>query len=184
MNGTTVFNRCFVTRVALVFAMSSWSALAVAEVTDKAANGFTSVNRITVKRAPDTVWQALINIGHWWSKDHTYSGDASNFYLEPRAGGCFCESLPSGGSVEHLHVVFVQRPKTLRMVGGLGPLQALGVTGSWTFDLVARPDGGTDITLTAVVGGYRKEGLDGFAAPVDGVLHEQLGRLAALVDKP
>ena len=169
----------------LLFVAMVRPATVAAAVTDKAANGFTSVNAVVVKAGPEQVWHALVaDIGKWWNPEHSWSGDAANLSIEPRAGGCFCEALPGGGSVEHLRVVFVQRPKLLVLHGGIGPLQALGVAGAFTFALQARPDGGTQITLTARVGGYRKEGLDSLAAPVDGVLGEQIARLAALVDRP
>ena len=159
-------------------------ALATADVTDAAPNGFSCVNRAVVKAPPAQVWQAIVaDVAKWWSPAHSWSGDAANFSIEARAGGCFCEALPGGGSVEHLRVVFVQPPKLLRMTGGLGPLQAMGVAGSFSFELSPQPDGGTRITLTAAVGGYRAGGLDGFAAPVDRVLGEQLARLAQFVDK-
>ena len=58
-----------------------------------------------------------------------------------------------------------------------------GVAGSFSFELSPQPDGGIRITLTAAVGGYRPGGLDGFTAPVDRVLGEQLARLAQFVDK-
>jgi hypothetical protein len=63
------------------------------------------------------------------------------------------------------------------MSGGLGPLQALGVAGSLTIDLV--PDGeGTHLVLTYAVGGYFDGGLASLSSPVDEVLGGQMDRLA------
>ena len=43
------------------------------------------------------------------------------------------EVLPDGGFVRHMDVVFHQPGKTLRMTGGLGPLQGMGVSGGNVF---------------------------------------------------
>lgn len=105
--------------------------------------------------------------------------------IETEAGGCLCESLPNGGSVQHMEVVYAEPGVSLRMHGGLGPLQAMGVAGAMTFALEAS-DKGTEITLTYVVGGYApgKGGLGALAGPVDGVVRGQLESLARYVDEP
>jgi hypothetical protein len=36
------------------------------------------------------------------------------------------------GGVRHMQVVYVDPGKTLRMIGGLGPLQSMAATGSMT----------------------------------------------------
>jgi len=41
---------------------------------------------------------------------------------------------------------------------------------------------GTDLSLTYNVGGYVKDGLASWAAPVDGVLGEQVARLKSLIE--
>jgi hypothetical protein len=50
-------------------------------------------------------------------------------------------------------VVFVDPGKTLRMRGGLGPLQGLGVAGAMTFTIAAT-ESGSELTYRYVVGGY------------------------------
>jgi hypothetical protein len=50
---------------------------------------------------------------------------------------------------------------------------------SWT---LAEKDGATMLAWIYDVGGYAKGGLDKWAAPVDGVLAEQLGRLRKYVE--
>ena len=113
-------------------------------------------------------------------------GDSKNLSLDATAGGCFCETLPDGGSVEHLRVVYVEPGKTLRLRGALGPLQSMAVAGAMTFSFEASgpSDDVTQITLTYTVGGYYPGGLDILAEAVDGVLRGQLERLAAYVEMP
>ena len=45
------------------------------------------------------------------------------------------EKLPDGGFVRHLQIVYYQPGKSLRLTGGLGPLQELGVHGSLVFSV-------------------------------------------------
>jgi uncharacterized protein YndB with AHSA1/START domain len=154
------------------------------EVVDASASGFTSRNTVHVSAAPDAVYEALVNeIHEWWDAAHTYTADSTNMSLDAEAGGCLCESLPSGGSVQHMEVVYADPGKTLRLRGGLGPLQGMGVTGAMTFELQASDDG-TQITLSYAVGGYTpgEGGLAGLAGPVDGVVGGQLAHLAQYVD--
>jgi uncharacterized protein YndB with AHSA1/START domain len=152
-----------------------------AAVNDAAAGGFSVTEAVHIAAAPDKVYAALIAPGTWWSSRHTFSHDAANLTLDARAGGCWCEKLPGGGSVEHLTVVFADPGKVLVLRGALGPMQGLGVEGALTIKLAAAGDG-TDLTLTYNVGGYLKDGLTSWAAPVDGVLGEQVGRLKALIE--
>ena len=42
----------------------------------------------------------------WWDPSHTWSGSAKNLTFEPKAGGCFCEKLADGGSVQHGRVIY------------------------------------------------------------------------------
>lgn len=150
---------------------------AQAEVTDKAATGFTSVHQLTIHAPPPEVYGALTEgIGRWWDAAHSYSGIATNFSMDARAGGCFCERLPGGGSVEHMRVVFADPGKMLRLHGGLGPLQSMGVTGAMSFTL-SETDEGTRLDYRYVVGGHSEDGLDMLAEPVDRVQLGQLQRL-------
>src|SRR3984893_5474554 len=110
-------------------------------VSDVASNGVTSKIDTHIAASPDKVYAALIEPARWWSSDHTFSGDANNLHLEARAGGCWCETLPNGGSVMHSTVVYVNPGKTLRLRGALGPLQELAVTGALTWKLEPAPDG-------------------------------------------
>ena len=154
------------------------------EVVDGSSAGFTSRNIVRVHAPAETAYRALAeNVGRWWDPDHTYTGDSKNLSLDPTAGGCLCETLPDGGSVEHMRVVYVEPGKTLRLRGGLGPLQSMAVTGAMTFGFEASGNV-TQITLTYTVGGYYPSGLDQLAEAVDGVLRGQLERLAAQAETP
>ena len=149
------------------------------DVVDASSAGFTSSNVVRVEAPSDAVYRALTEeVSAWWLADHTYSDDSANVSLEATAGGCLCESLSDGGSVEHLRVVYVEPGKTLRLQGGLGPLQEMAVTGSMTFTVESSGDV-TQLTLTYTVGGYHPSGLAMVAEPVDGVLRAQLESLKA-----
>lgn len=130
---------------------------------------------------PDKVWRDLTHVERWWSGAHTYSGDAANLRLDPRAGGCWCERWGSQ-SIEHMRVVMVMERegvRTLRVTGGLGPLQDMGVSGVLTFT-VAPHANGAKLTMTYRVAGDAGLNLEQIAAPVDGVLMEQFARLSRL----
>ena len=104
------------------------------EVVDRSATGFTSRNIAHVEADADTVYRVLAeNVDRWWDAAHTYTGDSTNMSLDATAGGCLCETLPDGGSVEHMRVVYAEPGKTLRLQGGLGPLQSMAVAGAMTF---------------------------------------------------
>ena len=155
---------------------------AAAAVTDASANGFTVVEVFQTSAPPAKVYGELIQPSHWWSAEHSYSHDAANFTLDARAGGCWCEKLPDGGSVQHMTVVLAMPGKQLRMRGALGPFQALGVDGSLTIVLAPTPDGGTAVRATYALGGYYKDGFATLAAAGDAVLAEQFTRLKSDIE--
>ena len=154
---------------------------ASAEVTDVAPDGF-SVSEVAHIAAPsDKVYAALIAPQHWWSSKHTFSGNAANLTLDAKAAGCWCETMPDGGSVEHMAVVFVSPGKVLRLRGAMGPFQEMAATTVMTWSL--KPSGdGTDVTLVSATGGYVKGGLQNLAPVVDRVFGDQLARLKSYVE--
>jgi uncharacterized protein YndB with AHSA1/START domain len=155
------------------------SASTQAEVKEASEAGFTVSHVKTVPASPDKVWAALVEPGRWWSPAHSWSGDAKNFSLDPRAGGCFCERW-SAGEVEHGRVVFAVKGQMLRVRGALGPLQSEAVTGTLTFTL--KPEGtGTRISVDYVVGGHARFAMKDVASGVDGVIGEQVAALAKLL---
>lgn len=148
-----------------------------AEIKDSAPNGFTIENSQVVPVDADTAWNALVNdVGRWWPKDHTWWGDAGKLSIQPRAGGCFCE-INGARQAWHMTVTFVDPGSTLRMTGGLGPLQGMGLGGVLEWRL-AEADGGTRITLWYRAGGYTPDDLQKFVPVVDQVQGLQLGGLA------
>jgi uncharacterized protein YndB with AHSA1/START domain len=152
------------------------------EVLDATPGGFAVKSVATIAAPRARVYDALLAVGRWWDPAHSYSGDAKNLSIDARPGGCFCETLPDQGGVQHAMVVLVMPGKTLRLVGGLGPLQESGLQGSLTFALADR-EGGTDVTMSYSVGGYRQGGLAALAPIVDTVLGAQLRRLQSFVEK-
>lgn len=138
----------------------------------------------TVSATRDQAWDVLLSPSAWWNEEHSFSGDAENFYLEAEAGGCFCEVLPStddrrvAGSVRHLEVVLIDPPSTLRLTGALGPLQGEPVEGVLTIKVEA-VDEGTQVVFEYAVGGPSRLRTDRIAPAVDAVIGNQLARLAA-----
>jgi hypothetical protein len=152
-----------------------------AAVVSAAANGFEVREAAHIAAKADTVYAAVVMPSRWWDSSHTYSRNAANLILDARAGGCWCETLAGGSTVQHLIVVLAMPGKTLRLRGALGPLQGLGVDGAMTWKITPSQDG-SDIELTYAVGGYAKDGLDKLAGPVDGVLDEQVQRLKQFIE--
>ena len=146
------------------------------------ASGFVVRHDVVIDAPSAEVWRSLVDdVGAWWNPQHTYSGDSKNLSIDPRPGGCFCETFPAGGGAEHLRVVYLAPNEMLRMSGGLGPLQALGVAGSLSWKLT---DAGssTAVEVTYAVGGYMEGGFERLAPAVGAVIGEQLGRLKRFVE--
>lgn len=149
-----------------------------AEVKEVSDSGFTVSRVVTVPASPDKVWAALVQPARWWSSAHSWSGDAGNFSLDPKAGGCFCERWAQG-EVEHARVVHVVKDKLLRLSGAFGPLQSEALTGTPTFTLSVEGSG-TKFSIDYVVGGHARFAFKDVAPAVDGVLGEQVASLAKL----
>ena len=140
---------------------------------------------ITVDAPIQQVWDTLRAPQRWWNKEHTYSGDSANLYIDAQATGCFCERLPGRkGSVEHGHIVYVEAPRIMRLSSALGPLQAEAVVGTLTFKLDPEGSNATRVTLDYVVSGYVRAGADTLAPKVDEVLGVQLAGLKAAAVSP
>ncbi len=148
-----------------------------AELLESTAAGFVSQHQLVLEVPPAQAYMALTRDIHlWWDASHSYGGDAARFSLQARAGGCFCEQLEDGGSVEHMRVVRVLPGAVLTMQGGLGPLQDMAVNGSMSFVLQPH-EAGSMLIYRYSVGGYTPGGLEPIAAPVDQVQLGQLQRL-------
>ncbi|WP_417623177.1 SRPBCC family protein [Parasphingorhabdus sp.] len=165
---------------------------AQAEVTNTADNGFTVQHQTVISGDTEAVWKAMIAPSQYWSADHSWTGNAENFYLVPQAGGCFCELIrttsvenikSSDGSIQHMRVIYAHNNRMLRLSGALGPLQGEAVIGTLTMLLQPQGDA-TVVRFTYKVGGYMEFPIDEIAPAVDGVIGEQLMRLSALFGNP
>lgn len=157
--------------------------LSRADVADSAANGFTVKLAVTIRASPQDVYSRLVHhIGDWWDPAHTFSGDAHNLSIDDKPMGCFCEKLADGGGVRHMEVVNADPEKVLVLVGGLGPLQAMAVTGSLTIQLAPVRDDGTRVAVVYAVTGYSPAGMNALAEPVNTVLTQQFVRLKSFVE--
>lgn len=171
---------------ALIAAGLALAAPAAAEVTSTTGNSFVSRHEVTVKATPKEVWLALISPSEWWTSEHTWSGDSKNLTLMPKAGGCFCETIPEvdepgrftlEGSVEHMRVVQAYPESALRMVGALGPLQSEPVNGVLTIAISTTPKG-TRIVWEYNVGAAMRYEVPVISKAVDGVMGAQIMALA------
>lgn len=171
---------CFA--AALVSGAALVAAPAHAKVIDQSDIGFTVAHTAQVAASPEDVWKMLRLPDKWWSKEHSWSGDAANFWLDSQAGGCFCEKLPGEvggamGSVQHARIVFAKPNEMMRLSGAFGPLQGEAVTGTLTIQIKPTATGSA-IRFDYVVGGYMRFKVADVAPAVDKVLGEQLVGLA------
>lgn len=153
---------------------------AAAAATDVSPTGSLVVAQQDVKADPHRVFEALGEVDKWWNPRHTYSGNAANLSLQTQGPGCLCERW-DGNFVEHARVVYSSRDRTLRLEGGLGPLQELAVSAVLTFS-VKEAVGKTTLRLTYRISGSAAAGLQDLAGPVDFVMTEQLQRLVAYIE--
>lgn len=152
-------------------------ASALAAVTESDDAGFVSVHEVEIAAPPGRVFEALVaEVGKWWDPAHTYTGDAGNMTFNEFPA--LWERLSDEGFVRHMAIDMVRPPTTLRLSGGLGPLQPLAVAGAMTFDLAPSAKG-TRISYRYVVNGRR---LAQWAGPVDRVMAGQLARLRRYVE--
>jgi hypothetical protein len=166
-------------------AMLAAAAPGQAEVRSVEREGFVIHISTDVAAAPDAVFGALTRPADWWDSEHSWSGDARNMQMDPRVGGCWCETLPADGGVEHGRIVrFDPTSRSIIMDSLLGPLLTTGQTGRlhwrvegagpdrsrmiWTYQVTMLPSGNP--AQDAVL-----------AAAVDGVLSQQFARLVARV---
>ena len=151
-----------------------------AEVLHKSANGFAIEIIREVDVSADKAYQQFIQVGEWWLKEHSWFGSSKNFSIDPRAGGCFCE-IDGDREVLHMTVTHVEPGKEMHMVGGLGPLQLMGLSGGmlWRFESVSESK--TRIIHSYNVSGYTDNGTDNLAAIVDQVQSSQVDALVNLL---
>lgn len=166
---------------ALLAAAFCLPAPAAAKVIDQSEIGFTVAHTAQVAASPDDVWKMLRMPQKWWSQEHSWSGDAANFWLDSQAGGCFCEKLPDDGtglgSVQHARILFAKPGEMMRLSGAFGPLQGEALNGMLTIQIKATPKGSA-LRFDYVVGGYMRFKVADIAPAVDKVIGEQLVGLA------
>jgi uncharacterized protein YndB with AHSA1/START domain len=170
-----------VLRIGALFAVAAASGAAQAAVVEAGAYGFAIEQTVHIKASPDKVYSALVRPAKWWNPEHTFSQSSANLSLDARAGGCLCEKLPHGGSVQHLVVVVADPGHTLRLRGAMGPMQGQGVDGALTFTLTPK-EGGTDLKLENSVGGFARGGLAQLPRAVDAMLADLLAHFKNYCD--
>lgn len=148
---------------------------AAAEVASSGPHGFEVRSSVNLVVPVAQAYAAFGRVNGWWSDDHTYSGKAANMKLALTPGGCFCETIPAGGGVEHMRVAVVQPNERIVMTGSLGPLLYEAASGVMDvqFERIA---GGSRVTMTYRAAGFANGNGDKLAAPVDQVLAEQMKR--------
>ncbi|TPH18146.1 SRPBCC domain-containing protein [Litorilituus lipolyticus] len=153
-----------------------------AKVISKASNGFSIKIETKVPVNNEVAYQQFLKVGKWWHPDHTWFGKSESLTIIPEVGQCFCEKNGDKQAL-HMTISYVDPNKEIRMIGGLGPLQMLGIHGgmSWKFEPVT--DSTTKIIFTYQVSGYMDNGLDSLAPIVDKVQGIQLARLKAILSK-
>lgn len=149
--------------------------IATAQVVESSANGFLIQTSHELELNAERAYSAFVDgFSDWYDASHSYSGKAENLSLDLEKH-CMLERLSDGGFVRHMEIVFHQPGKLLRMTGGLGPLQGMGVSGAMTFTF-SESAGKSKIEMAYSVSGADHLKLDKIAAPVNQVLNIQLGR--------
>lgn len=167
-------------RIVCLFALLAGPLIATAAVQKSAADGFLIAHAFESAAPAARIYVALSTPARWWDPAHTWSGDAANLSLEARVGGCFCERW-GDRAAEHLRVVWAAPPTELRLQGGLGPLQEMGVAGVLRYQL-RKTDTGTRVELSYRVSGDSLHELPAIAPAVDAVLVGQMSRLQRYLD--
>jgi hypothetical protein len=146
------------------------------------AGGFALAYTGHAHATPLEVYTAMTEIGHWWDPEHSWEGKAENLYMDLRIGGCFCEKLSNGGGVEHLRLVYFAPGKEIRLTGGLGPLQGMGMGGAMVW-AIEQTDDGSRVNWTYTAHGHGTEAaMQGLAPVVDSVQQQAFDRLLRYVE--
>jgi len=158
------------------------AAPASAEVVGASPNGFEVQEVVNLVVPQPSAYAAFGQVGQWWNKAHTYSGDAARMSLQLRPGGCLCEPLDGGGGIEHMRVTYLKPGEQIVLTGSLGPLlyQATAGVMDVKFERIA---GGTRVTMNYRAAGFARSDGDRLAPLVDQVLAEQMKRYRAYAAK-
>lgn len=162
------------------------AAPASAEVLNAGEHGLEVQQVVNLVVPQPQAFAAFGQVGRWWNKEHTYSGDASRMSLQLRPGGCWCETLDDGGGVEHMRVAYIQPGERVVLTGSLGPLLYEATTAVMDVK-VERIAGGSRVIMNYKAAGFAKGGAAAMAPLIDGVLADQMKRFrtyAAGAPKP
>jgi uncharacterized protein YndB with AHSA1/START domain len=162
--------------------MLAWPTFAAASITNLRPHSFISSHVVTFKgMRTEEAYRHFVRLPRWWDPSHSYSGKRSAIRFRARAGDCWCERLPGGGSVEHMRVQLVQPGKRLVMSGGLGPLMFQGVAATMDVSFLQTYGGDATVMIDYRVAGFAYGNADKNAGPVDKVLAAQVQRYADYV---
>ncbi|TQV88347.1 SRPBCC domain-containing protein [Aliikangiella coralliicola] len=151
-----------------------------AELISQDDYGFEIKIEKTVPVSQAKAYQQFLNVGQWWNAEHTWFGRSENLSIEAKAGGCFCE-FNGDKQALHMLVSYVHPNNEIRMIGGLGPLQGLGVHGGMSWRFVKIDENKTKIIFNYKVVGRMEGGLKTLGPVVDGVLNIQIMGLVSRV---
>ena len=158
--------------------LAAFSLPAYTDVVAASSSHYTLRHEAVSSLAPDALWNRLVHPESWWSPVHSYSGDAANLSLDPRAGGLWEEEW-DGGSVAHGTVLYVKQGEQLRLAAPFGPLQSMAVNVVWTITIT--PEGtGSKVVFDEIANGSGASNLDKIAGAVDGVKGEAINRLVTV----
>ena len=162
-------------KIIVALALLTASAPAAADVVTASSNGFEIRQTVPLVVKPEIAFAAFANLPSWWNAEHTYSGKAENLSLSLTPSGCFCESFPDGGGIEHMHVTYVDTGKRILMTGALGPLLYEATSGVMDVQIKSTA-GGSQLTLDYRASGFFNGGAAKLAPVVDKVLADQMRR--------
>jgi hypothetical protein len=111
---------------------------------------FQVTHSLTLPGTPEGLFdQVTGDISGWW--DHTMSEKPLKFYIEPKAGGGFCEIYDEkGNGVKHAEVILAERGKLLRFAGPLGLSgNAITLVTSYQFEAVGSDSVRLNVTVNA-----------------------------------
>ena len=160
---------------ALLPAVLFLSSPVCAELVKSGDEGFIAQQSVDIAADKAMVFRTMTGkVGEWWNPDHSFSGDAGNMLIDLE---CFCERW-GNNLVRHLNTeIWIEDSKVV-MEGGLGPLKELGLGGTMIWSLASNDDAGTTVSWKYHVHGFSETSVPELATAVDGVLKEQIDRLA------
>ena len=164
----------------ILFALLGFGSHVNAEVISSEPHGFEISIERTVKVNSAIAYAQFLKIDQWWSAEHTWFGDSGNLSIVAEVGGCFCEKSSTKEAL-HMTVSYVDPGREIRMTGGLGPLQMLGIHGAMSWKFIAINENESTIIQYYHVVGFIKGGLQSLAAIVDKVQTIQLDALVAML---